>query len=99
MALPNRPGGEVHSGRPGGVAEPSALSKITGCAAAEQGGSGPHSDRWPYHDCIDRCALEQVCSRVQDRLHTTRVECPVPEPNYPVELSPPDIEPYRAGNT
>jgi predicted deacylase len=23
----------------------------------------------------------------------------VPEPNYPVELSPPDIEPYRAGNT
>jgi predicted deacylase len=23
----------------------------------------------------------------------------VPEPNYPVELNPPDIEPYRAGNT
>ncbi|HUC72664.1 MAG TPA: succinylglutamate desuccinylase/aspartoacylase family protein [Stellaceae bacterium] len=23
----------------------------------------------------------------------------MPEPNYPVELSPPDIEPYRAGNT
>jgi len=23
----------------------------------------------------------------------------VPEPNYPVELTPPDIEPYRAGNT
>jgi predicted deacylase len=23
----------------------------------------------------------------------------VPEPNYPVELIPPDIEPYRAGNT
>jgi predicted deacylase len=23
----------------------------------------------------------------------------VPEPNYAVELSPPDIEPYRAGNT
>ena len=23
----------------------------------------------------------------------------VPEPNYAVELTPPDIEPYRAGNT
>lgn len=23
----------------------------------------------------------------------------MPEPNYPVELTPPDIEPYRAGNT
>jgi predicted deacylase len=23
----------------------------------------------------------------------------VPEPNYPVELTPPDIQPYRAGNT
>jgi predicted deacylase len=23
----------------------------------------------------------------------------VPEPNYPIELTPPDIEPYRAGNT
>jgi predicted deacylase len=23
----------------------------------------------------------------------------VPEPNYPVELTPPDIEPYRSGNT
>jgi len=26
-------------------------------------------------------------------------ECEVSEPNYPVELHPPDIEPYRAGNT
>jgi predicted deacylase len=26
-------------------------------------------------------------------------ESTVSEPNYPVELSPPDIEPYRAGNT
>lgn len=23
----------------------------------------------------------------------------MPEPNYAVELTPPDIEPYRAGNT
>jgi succinylglutamate desuccinylase len=26
-------------------------------------------------------------------------ECRVPEPTYAVELTPPDIEPYRAGNT
>jgi predicted deacylase len=26
-------------------------------------------------------------------------ECRVPEPNYAVELTPPDIEPYRSGNT
>ena len=51
--------------------------------------------------------MEQICSRgdlvddrVQDRgAHDASGECPVPEPNYPVELSPPDIESYRAGNT
>jgi predicted deacylase len=26
-------------------------------------------------------------------------ECRVPEPSYAIELAPPDIEPYRAGNT
>jgi predicted deacylase len=34
-----------------------------------------------------------ICSHFEDRGFC------VPEPNYAIELTPPDIEPYRAGNT
>jgi predicted deacylase len=45
------------------------------------------------------CPDDLIADRVQDAPVTANPESSVSEPNYPVELSPPDIEPYRAGNT
>src|SRR5215468_874048 len=57
--------------------------------------SGPALLPWPSPLRGDAAA-----DRVQDGILPFAIgERCVPEPSYAVELSPPDIEPYRAGNT
>jgi predicted deacylase len=51
------------------------------------------------HRCGIAAWRDAPADRVQNGFCVVNVESGVPEPTYPIELTPPDIEPYRVGNT